>query len=223
MRLQVRIDAFHQRVQGILGENMDEFPVVEPTTENNDEDEDWYEDDEEADDEAVGEWPENMTLAMPSTFGEEQCQQLGLEELLSQELELRIGQANDCLDKLRVALGHKMILFRTRVRNSTSQRTRTRAWAEVDRVDTRIRKCVRSYRQARKAMIRLGASGETMAQYQVIKMEDLKLSGDVVEENRIGQRNDKMAWFWRVGGGQHEDDWMHECECFNSIHMIYLI
>ena len=136
---------------------------------------------------------------------------------MGQELELRIGQANDCLDKLQVALGHKTILFRTRVWNSTSQRTRTRAWAEVDRVDAKIRKCARSYRQARLAMIRLGASEETLGKYQVIKTEDLKMSGDVVEENRTGQRNDKIAWFWRLGGGQDDDDWMQECECSKGL------
>jgi hypothetical protein len=52
---------------------------------------------------------------------------------------------NDCLEKLQVALGHKIILFRSRVRNSTSQRTRTRAWAEVECVDAKIRKMARSY------------------------------------------------------------------------------
>jgi hypothetical protein len=218
MRLRTRIDAFHQRVQGILGENRDEFPIVQlPETPHEDEhweDEDRDDDDDEPDDETVGEWPENMTLAMPSTFGDAQCQRLGLKDLLDQEMELRLGQANDCLEKLRVALGHKMILFRTRVRNSTSQRTRTRAWAEVERVDIRIRKSARSYRQARQAMIRLGANAEILAQYQVIKKEDLKLSGDVVEENRIGQRNEKLAWFWKLGVQECDDDnWMQECEC----------
>jgi hypothetical protein len=212
MRLRARIDAFHQNVQTVLGENMDEFLPVKPVVDPDDEDPEWAEDDEEGDDDAVGEWPEDMTLAMPSTFGQERCQQLGLERLLNQELELRIGQANDCLEKLRVALGHKTILFRTRVRNSTSQRTRTRAWAEVERVDAKIRKCVRSYRQARFAMIRLGASEETLVQYQMIKTEDLKLSGDIVEENRVGQRNDKIAWFWRLGGGHDGDEWMQECK-----------
>jgi hypothetical protein len=67
----------------------------------------------------------------------------------------------------------------------------------------------RSYRQAWQAMVKLGASEETLARYQVIKTEDLKLSGDVVEENRIGQRNDKLAWFWQLGGDD-DDDWMQE-------------
>jgi hypothetical protein len=132
-------------------------------------------------------------------------------------MKLRIGQANDSLEKLRVALGHKMILFRTSVRNSTSQRTRTRAWAEVDRVDTKVRKSARSYRQAQLAMTRLGASQETLMRYQVIKPKDLKLNGDVVEENWIGQRNDRLAWFWKLGGHDDDNNWMQECESFNPI------
>jgi len=41
---------------------------------------------------------------------------LGLATMASQELELRQGQANDALEGLRLALGHKSLLFRTKVR-----------------------------------------------------------------------------------------------------------
>ncbi|KAG1784341.1 uncharacterized protein HD556DRAFT_1315167 [Suillus plorans] len=37
---------------------------------------------------------------------------LGLGPLQAEELELRKGQANDCLEKLRMALGHKAIIYR---------------------------------------------------------------------------------------------------------------
>jgi len=36
--------------------------------------------------------------------------------MASQELELRQGQANDALEGLRLALGNKSLLFRTKVR-----------------------------------------------------------------------------------------------------------
>jgi hypothetical protein len=55
-----------------------------------------------------------------------------------------------------------------------------------------------------------------MERYWPIQSEDLKMSGDIVEENRMGQRNDALAWFWRLdGAGHHPDDnWMNQCECF---------
>jgi hypothetical protein len=40
------------------------------------------------------------------------------------------------------------------------------------------------------------------------------MSGDVVEENRIGQRSDMLAWFWRTGdpNQDQENNWMNECK-----------
>jgi hypothetical protein len=55
---------------------------------------------------------------------------------------------------------------------------------------------------------------EELTKFQPIYPVDLKMSGDIVEENRIGQRNDALAWFWRIDGtGQDlDDDWMQECK-----------
>jgi hypothetical protein len=61
-------------------------------------------------------------------------------------------------------------------------------------------------------MIKLGATEQILARYQVIKAEDLKLSGDIVEENRIRQRNDKLAWFWHFEA-EGDNDWMQESKC----------
>jgi len=53
---------------------------------------------------------------MPSSLQFADIQRLGLVTMASQELELRQGQANDALEGLRLALGHKTLLFRTKVR-----------------------------------------------------------------------------------------------------------
>ena len=53
-----------------------------------------------------------------------------------------------------------------------------------------------------------------MVKYRAILPEDLCLSGDVVEEQRLGQRNDTLAWFWCIGTTHEEqgNQWMDECE-----------
>jgi hypothetical protein len=47
----------------------------------------------------------------------------------------------------------------------------------------------------------------------------MKMSGDITEENRFGQRLETLAWFWRQGSDPGSDDIasprMHECK-FNS-------
>jgi len=42
----------------------------------------------------------------------------------------------------------------------------------------------------------------------------MALSGDVVEEQRLGQRNDTLAWFWHIGTTNDEqgNEWMDERE-----------
>ncbi|GBE87766.1 hypothetical protein SCP_1104430 [Sparassis crispa] len=44
--------------------------------------------------------PENITLLLPSSLGIEQCKMVGWESIAQQELQLRVGQANDCLEDL---------------------------------------------------------------------------------------------------------------------------
>ena len=60
----------------------------------------------------------------------------------------------------------------------------------------------------------LKAGDEVMDMYRPIQSEDLSLSGDVVEEHRLGQRKDGLAWFWRMGMPTEDqsNEWMNECE-----------
>ena len=76
---------------------------------------------------------------------------------------------------------------------------------------------VRSYKRARQALAALGADDEVLNQYKDIEKRDLKMSSDMLEENRVGQRNDALAWFWRLGTAQTAGDgWMEECKSVNT-------
>jgi len=59
----------------------------------------------------------------------------------------------------------------------------------------------------------LGADDEIQKKYQDITKKHLKMPGDILEENRIGQKNDALAWFWRLGpqGDTDGNDWIKEC------------
>src|ERR1700676_130504 len=59
--------------------------------------------------------PERMQLMMPSSLNATDIIHLGEEDLGPQGLELRKGQANDALERLRLALAHKVLLWRTKV------------------------------------------------------------------------------------------------------------
>ena len=54
----------------------------------------------------------------------------------------------------------------------------------------------------------------TLAHFQDLQSKHLKISADITEENRVGQRSDTLPWFWRLDDqntDQH-DSWMEECK-----------
>ena len=171
-----------------------------------------YDDDEE--DIEVNEMPEQMQLRLPSALDRASIIRSGLESLASQELALRRGQANDALEALRLALGHKSLLWKTKVRMADTYKKRTRAWDDIKAARRKVEKHTRVYHRARRALINLGADAETMSMYKVIKSTDLRVSADIVDPSRLGQRNNSLPWFWRTGNQQQDQDdsWMEECE-----------
>jgi hypothetical protein len=207
-QLQSRIDTFHQKVQTLFG-NSDwdraKLSTLGPDGKLNPGSDEWLDDEE---------CPEKSRLLMPSALGKEGCKEIGWGVMMEQELELRIGQANDSLEKLRLALGLKAVVYKTGVRPSKSQSTKTRARSDVSQVNKTIEKHSRSYRLAYQAILNLEASGDLLKRFQPLTDKDLGVGTDLVEENRIGQRSDVLAWIWRQGDGKSgpKDEWMKEGE-----------
>ncbi|KAI6007908.1 hypothetical protein EDC04DRAFT_2907519 [Pisolithus marmoratus] len=143
---------------------------------------------------------ELMSIWMPSSIGAAKLTELGLHDLLKEERELRIRQANDCLDQLRTDLGNKAMLYRQNFRTANSTREGTRTKKEIQKVVARVNKHVRSYQRARQAILRLDPDGNMAEKYQEILPEDLAVSKEVTEENRFGQGTSKLAWFWVIDG-----------------------
>jgi hypothetical protein len=166
--------------------------------------------------------PETKALALPSSLAPGEIGRLGLNALAKQEASLRRGQINDALEGLWMALGEKSLLFCTDVQNSKSQRTSQRAWQNVNKQDLMARWHKRAYDRARKALIILNIDTEYLSTLQDITPGDMKMAGDITEENRIGQRSTTLAWFWRLEGDAAGNEVelnprMKECEyrCFN--------
>jgi len=173
---------------------------------------------------------ERAVLGLPSSFSEVSRTRMGLLHLARIEIELREGQANDALESLRAGLAEKSLRFRTEVKPAKGHKTMTRAWDSIHRADVQIKAAVQSYRLARSALQRLGAGKDLLDQYQEIEKKDLKMSSDIVEENRVGQRSSELPWFWRLDRKCHTNrgEFLEECEGLalfyqNSIHKLILI
>jgi hypothetical protein len=160
--------------------------------------------------------PEKVVLHLPSNLTSQQRKEYEWQELGDTEYELREGQANDSLERLRECLAEKSLRFRKEVRPAKSQKKMTRAWDSVHRVDNQIRQAVVTYRTARQAIGELGGAAD-LERFKEIKKSDLKMSGDVVEENRVGQRSSVLPWFWRLDRKAKDDCGDYEKECEYSI------
>jgi len=142
--------------------------------------------------------PEADMLSLPSSLGPGEIHRQSLDSIAIVEAELRRAQINDSLNGLRLALGEKAMSFRADVRNANSQRTSLRAWSNVHKHDSDARKHRHMYNLSRAALIRLNRFPDFLATLHDISEQDMKMSGDITEENRYGQRSDALAWFWRL-------------------------
>ena len=216
--LQKKVNAFQQL--GIRFVPLDATAALAPSqaaSDSGESDEEGFFLDSESDweeDEEVEVSVERVRLGLPSSFSIMERAQMGLGRLGEIEMELREGQANDALEALRAGLAEKSLRFRTEVKPAKGQKTATRAWDSIHRADKQIRAAVRSYRLARSAMEELGAGKHLLNRYQEIKKKDLKMSRDVVEENRVGQRSSELAWFWRLDRkwDTNRGQFLKECE-----------
>jgi hypothetical protein len=224
--LQTKIEAFHQQalrfasfgVASIIHSSSRASAVLELDLEDSDEETfffegevEWEEDDDDT------EVPvENIKLWLPSSFTASERIKMGLGQIAKVEAELREGQANDALEALRDGLAEKSLRFRTEVKPAKSQKTMTRAWDSIHRADKQIRSAVLCYRIARNALKELGVADKVLQQYQEIDKKDLKMSRDIVEENRVGQRSSELPWFWRLDNKWDKDrgEFLKECKYY---------
>lgn len=207
-RLQARIDTFHRNGEAYFNIPFEQIKLSSPAVtgrasdndEDSEEDEDWR--------------PELEQLCLPSETRESQLRNLGLLGFRDQELELRRGQANDALEALRLALGHKALLLRTEVRHAKSQATQTRAWSVTKAADRQVQTHAGIYRMCRRAMVSLGADQNMLGTYKELSDQDIKVNADITEENRVYQRSHTLPWIWLLPGQRDGEDsaWMEECE-----------
>jgi hypothetical protein len=222
-RLRIRIAAYDKLVAKLDVFQNGDLEIEDLVTEGV---EDGIELSDDSDEEAEEEGhPEHAAIFLPSRISKVERENRGLAEMARQEAALRVGQINDCLQGLRMALGEKSIMLRTQVRNADSQHQMTRAWASINKVEAQVHRHVKRYQQAKKALVNLESANP---QFQDITKEDLRMPGDITHENRVDQRSDTMAWFWRLdpqlGGGNLEDNpKMEECKFFLHVKTYILL
>jgi hypothetical protein len=164
------------------------LPEKSPSSDGDEDTDDEWEVDAESEENS----PEAVKLLLSSALTTSQWTKFKLHAMVEQERELQEGQANDALEGIRNSLAQVSLVFRTQVQNSKSVYTRTRSWGKVQQTNSQVQRYVSRYKTAQNALIQLGAPPDICSQFLDIRREDLKMPGDIVEANRIGQRSDSL-------------------------------
>ncbi|KAG2112359.1 uncharacterized protein F5147DRAFT_771425 [Suillus discolor] len=224
-KLQSQIDEFTIAAVAHLGEDFDldddirdmEIDFINDSDGDGDRDTDSEHD---SDDDLQGNFfhPEKVVIPLPSNIGIKRCTELGVAQLVGQEVALREGQANDTLQAIRVLLADKAVLFRTTVHLAKSQAKSTRAWTQVHSVEKVIRLQMMIYS---KCWLQLGnlEAHNLLEKYLRMEKSHLKATAAVADPNARGQRNSTLPWFWSldVQGDSISSDWMNE---FYRVHWL---
>lgn len=158
---------------------------------------------------------ETKVIFLPSMIGLERCTKLGIQSLIQKEIALRVGQANDSLEAIRLAIGEKSFRFRKQLRLAASKKKKTRSWDGIHIVGKRLQHYRLIYRQARHALSRLGLPQENLAnEFRQLTDDDLRTSTAVMEPNARGQRKKELSWIWQRTGMRisNQTTLVNECE-----------
>ncbi|KAG5634201.1 hypothetical protein H0H81_002915, partial [Sphagnurus paluster] len=163
--------------------------------------------------------PESRSILLPSNMSKQDRKAFGLNSLRKKELALRQGQANEALQAIRIGIGEKSFRFRNNFRPANSKGLKTRAWTLINNAGKKLQQHRLLYRQARQAMILLGADHLTRETYKDLTTDDMKTSTAVQQTNASGQRNAELSWIWRMEGifDGDEDAFVTELQRVNWI------
>lgn len=165
-----------------------------------------------------GVFAEHRAIPLPSSFGAENCATV-LRHLAESELQLRIGQANDALHLLRVAIAQKSFIYRTTIRPNaptTNYSKRLRSYGDARAVQKSIDSAAKIYSTARKAMEILGASDATLGQFKILKKEDLAASTAVSNPNARQQSKKPLSWIWHQMSASEDPKFVQESKHYRN-------
>ena len=166
---------------------------------------------------------EKLAICLPSHLGIDICLAHNLDKLVKAERRLRVGQMNDALHRVRVAVGYKSVLYRTKVRHAGTHRQKLRSFDDVHLVQADVLGSARLYTYSRESYIRLFKDGnpdddavleESLATYRVLEKTQIKANTALIEHSVRGVSREHVPWFWALGmeKDSHGQGWSAECK-----------
>jgi hypothetical protein len=161
-----------------------------------------------------GAQPETFLIALPSALPPQSSHRLLLIRLITTELELRKGHANDCLAEMRTSIGQQAFQCKKLLKPALTKVHRTRARSSIQIVHRTLILQTRIYNRTRNAMLSLGMELDALdSVYKPLTKDDISVSSAVVDPNVTGSSRTKLSWIWTTHQGiQANDNHLTECE-----------
>jgi hypothetical protein len=136
------------------------------------------------------------------------------------ELELRISQADELLEKVRRYIAEISFLYRKHVRPVKSKNEKTRSYDSIGQINQELKKLRLMYHHCRAAMSCLGATPNVLNRYRQLKTAEMEAHTSIFEP-QAGGRNNSLAWFWNmnVERDTQNNDYMAERKLHYHLHM----
>ena len=232
-QLQTKIDAFLNGTPGFVASlaNRDQLDKESNALEDedndnddlDDDDEDTFEQEDDLEDDpeehvksspGTHDAPEHIMLPLPSRLGLTKQELEMISPIVEDEVTIRQSQAVEALEQLRLSLGIKSAIFRKQRGAGKSYQKKTRAQKAANAATAAVQKHAQCYSLAQSALVHLGADKVILTKFPLLEKDDLGISRDVIEENRVGQRSEHVSWIWRldIGKSLGENAWLEESE-----------
>lgn len=156
--------------------------------------------------------PESLSIALPSAIPRLSSHRLLYTRLMTTELELRKGHANDCLAEMRTTIGQQAYQYKKVLRPAKTKVHRTRARSSLQNVYRALILQTRLYNRTRKAMLSLNMDPLDPA-YKELAKNDINVSSAVADPNVAGSSRMKLSWIWTTHQGVVEANDNHLTEC----------
>lgn len=148
------------------------------------------------------EYPETHLLGLPSDFPQSEHIRLGLESLVSIEIQLREGQANDALQALREDLRFEYSLRKQKQTHARGAGSNTRASTMLRNAGQKKMRSAQRYLTARNAMISLGcleADSSFTERFPYLDTSKDLWMKDPTQLLNLGDGTRQESWIWRIG------------------------
>ena len=169
-----------------------------------------------------GAQPESFSISLPSALPHESSHRHLISRLMTMELELRKGHANDCLAEMRTSIGQQAYQCKKILKPALTKIHRTRARTSIQNVHRTLILQTRIYNRTRNAMLNLGMELDDLNSiYKPLTKEDISVSSAVADPNVAGSSRTKLSWIWTTHQGIAvvNDNHLTECELYllNSV------